>query len=138
MRLAVTTFLVSAVGCATARLVEPPMEHQLWSERACFAHMLPEWRHEVLRKLSGKVYAAHDGAEGAGLPDAEVLFRPWPQGATQRVTTGAEGTFVVPGASSGVFEVAICLPGWNPWRGIVQVSSKANRSNGAFPLELGQ
>jgi len=100
--------------------------------------MLPEWRHEVLRELGGKVYAAQDGPDGIGIPDAEVLVRPWPQGTTQRVTTGVGGTFIVPGGKSGVFEVAICLPGWNPWRGFVQVSSKANPRSGAFPLELGQ
>lgn len=116
---------------------EPPMSKQLWQEKKCFAHELQEWRHVVLRQLSGIVVATDGLTHTDPLPAARVLVRAWPHGRYFETKTDSRGKFSFPQANEGTYELAVCRDGFNPWRGTVRVSQNATESEGGFPVVLG-
>jgi hypothetical protein len=116
---------------------EPPMDKQLWHEQKCFAHELQQWRHLVLRQLSGTVVATDGMTHTDPLPDARVLARAWPKGRQFETKSDGKGRFSLPEATEGMYELAICQDGFNPWRGTVRVSQAAKENEGAFPVVLG-
>jgi hypothetical protein len=107
-------------------------------EQGCFVHEVAEWRSITLGTLGGRVHAAHDGPTEPGIPNVDVYARSWPRGVLLHQRTGSAGEFMFPGAATGKYEVAVCMSGWNPWRGIVEVASRAARREGEFPIALGQ
>lgn len=128
--------LLFAPACAPIIPGEPALGQQLWEQRLCFAHELPEWRHLELGELGGTVIT--DGtAKPDALPESRVFARHWPAGPVLQTTTDVHGAFVFAEARDGTYEVAVCRDGWNPWRGTVLVSRKAKERNGTFPLLLG-
>jgi hypothetical protein len=132
----VATLAAVLAACARLRPPEPTLAPELWKEKRCFAHMLPQWRHQRLRALSGKVWAGGTG-QNEVVPDAVVYVRAWPVGAIHETRTDAAGNFGFPGIGGGIFEVAVCRDGWNPWRGTVEVSGWAVRARGTFVIDLG-
>jgi carboxypeptidase family protein len=128
---AMTTF-----GCASVPrpqvldLSEPTNRTELWQKVGCPSHILPDWRAIELTELSGQA------VDRAGpLAGVFVYARPWPDGKVIRTTTDDLGRFRLK-VPIGVYEVAICASGWNPWRGAVRVSPQGFR-NFTFELELG-
>jgi hypothetical protein len=129
---------VILAGCAS-RLTprEPGTGAQLWQEKQCFAHELPAWSNIDGRALAGVVRASYPSGEWA-LNDAIVYARPWPRGAVMEALTDAEGHFAFNTAGAGLYEVAACLPGFNPWRGTVRVDATAAAASVTLTVMLGQ
>ena len=128
--------LIVEIACVHVP-VEPSLEKQLWKEKECFAHILPEWRHLELRELAGSVVAG--GISHADrLPGSLVFIRSMPGGRVQQTVTDANGEFRLSNIADGTYELAICRDGWNPWRGTVTVSRTGRAMRVVFELMLGQ
>src|SRR5262245_9300424 len=110
---------------------EPAYEQQLWKEKGCFAHVLPEWTHLELVELAGTVYRAGAGRADS-LPQSLVLVRSYPGGAVRQTFTDDSGRFRFADIREGTYELAICLGGFNPWRGTVRVPRTARTTRGTF------
>lgn len=113
------------------------MERELWREQQCFAHELPPWRHLEASVLSGDVFTAGSTVGEWPIPVAVVFARQWSRGSVTRAAVNQQGRFSIPELQSGLYEVAVCAEGWNPWRGTVRIRRGAP-SSVAFPLALGQ
>jgi carboxypeptidase family protein len=118
-------------GCASAPPLEPAHGWQLWQEQGCSGRVGPGWMNLQARGLSGVVVGASDSG-ASPLKEAVVYARPWPRGQRMNLTTDADGRFSFAGAGAGLYEVAVCLPGYNAWRGSVKVDPGAT----AAGLEL--
>jgi hypothetical protein len=116
--------LLPLAGCASAPPLEPAHGWQLWQEKNCAGRVGPGWAHLEARGLSGVAVGAAD-AGASPLKEAIVYARPWPRGKAMEVKTGADGRFTVAAAGPGLYEVAVCLPGFNAWRGSVRVDPGA-------------
>jgi hypothetical protein len=137
--LLIAAVLFGSANCANHTVPrEPPQSHQLWFEERCFAHVLPAWKHLATKHLAGSVVAT-DGTRNWTVPmAAQVYVRQWPHGQVARVDTDAAGEFAFPNAQRGVYEVAACLLGFNPWRGTIELSPAAPLERVQLEIELGQ
>jgi hypothetical protein len=116
--------LLLLVACASAPPLEPAHGWQLWQEQNCSAGKRQAWQHRDAQALAG-VVLGDAASQAPPLRDAVVYARTWPRGQTTRQTTGADGRFSFANAGPGVYEVAVCLDGFTPWRGSVRVDPGA-------------
>jgi hypothetical protein len=130
----VVTALVPLAGCASAPPLEPAHGWQLWQEKNCPAKNRQAWQHLEARAFSGVVvsHTASGASPAPPLGQAIVYARTWPRGEAMEQTTGADGRFSFANAAPGLYEVAVCLAGFTPWRGTVRVDPGAK----AKELEL--
>ena len=122
---------------AARRGEQPPAGRPFWEENGCSAHSQPQW-HPAEKmegsQLSGWVTWTPSDGEVRGVPDAVAYVRRWPRGETVRVAADANGEFLVPNIADGLFEVAVCADGWNPWWGTVRVRHRAKLKGPVFGL----
>jgi hypothetical protein len=114
------------------------MDRQLWKEQGCFAHVLGRWQHQELARFGGVVFAT-GRADGdlMTVPDAVVYVRPYGGGDVLKTSVQPDSSFRCE-LPEGVFEVAVCAVGRNPWRGTVRVKRDRQAKQGVFLLELAQ
>jgi hypothetical protein len=106
------------LACATFP-PEPKWENQLSVQQRCFSHILEPWEFVEARELSGVVVT--DASQSSGFSGAVVFARLAPGGEVFRTVTDESGRFHFSDLGSGIYEVAACLDGFNPWRGHVRV-----------------
>lgn len=130
--------LLLLTGCASLPPKEPSSGHQLWQEQKCFAHMLPEWRHLESAGFRGVVFTAGSTVDEWPVSNAVVYARLWPDGRVVRTEVDGRGKFDALTFRDGLYEVAVCADGWNPWRGTVRITNHAALKSLSFPLDLGR
>lgn len=109
---------------------EPEWQDQLTVQQGCFAHIMEPWEYLESRELSGVVVS--DVSDSQGVPGVAVFARRVPNGEVLREVSDDEGRFRFAEVKSGMYEVAACLDGFNPWRGHVRIRKAAR----AKPLRL--
>jgi hypothetical protein len=136
MTLSTMFMMLGQLACASLP-AEPAIDAQLWKQQGCFAHILPDWRHLQTSRLAGSVFTQGQTRAEGPIPSAVVFAREWPNGTLRRAQVDTNGDFAFPDVATGIYEVAICAMGWNPWRGTVRVAGGVRATRLDFPLTLG-